>query len=67
MVTSRFQLGLIATLAIALGFTLASSEAVGYPAGSAVSFHENPVVAIGAPHIPPRLPSRCLWPRWTKT
>lgn len=47
MVTSRFQLGLIATLAIALGFTLASSEAVGYPAGSAVSFHENPVVAIG--------------------
>jgi hypothetical protein len=47
MVTSRFQLGLIATLAIALGFTLASSEAVGYPAGSAISFHENPVVSIG--------------------
>ena len=47
MQTSRFQLGLIATLAIGLGFTLASSEAVGYPTGSAISFHENPVVSIG--------------------
>ena len=47
MVTSRFQLGLIAALASALGFTLASSEAIGYPAGSAISFHENPVVSIG--------------------
>jgi hypothetical protein len=47
MQTSHFQIGLIATLAISLGFSLASSSAVGYPAGSAVSFHENPVVSIG--------------------
>jgi hypothetical protein len=32
MVTSRFQLGLIATLAVGLGFSLSSSEAIGYPA-----------------------------------
>ncbi len=37
MVTSRFQLGLIAALAAGLGFSLSSSEAVGYPAGAAVS------------------------------
>jgi hypothetical protein len=43
MVTSRFQLGLIATLAVGLGFSLASSEAVGYPAGAAVSLGTNPV------------------------
>ena len=43
MVTSRFQLGLIATLAVGLGFSLSSSEAVGYPAGSAVSLGTNPV------------------------
>jgi hypothetical protein len=47
MQTSRFQLGLIATLAVGLGFSLASSEAVGYPAGSAISSRENPVVSIG--------------------
>jgi len=43
MVTSRFQLGLIATLAVGLGFSLSSSEAVGYPAGAAVSLGANPV------------------------
>ncbi len=47
MQTSHFQLGLIATLAVGLGFSLASSNAVGYPAGSAISFHNNPVVSIG--------------------
>ena len=43
MQTSRFQLGLIATLAVGLGFALASSDAVGYPAGAAVSLGTNPV------------------------
>ncbi len=43
MQTSRFQLGLIATLAVGLGFSLASSDAVGYPAGAAVSMGSNPV------------------------
>jgi hypothetical protein len=47
MVTSRFQLGLIATLAVGLGFSLASSEAVGYPAGAAVSLGTNPVWSVG--------------------
>ena len=43
MQTSRFQLGLIATLAVGLGFSLASSDAVGYPAGAAVSLGSNPI------------------------
>ena len=43
MQTSRFQLGLIATLAVGLGFSLSSSEAVGYPAGAAVSLGANPL------------------------
>jgi len=47
MQTSRFQLGLIATLAIGLGFSLASSDAIGYPAGSAVSLGSNPVWSMG--------------------
>jgi hypothetical protein len=47
MVTSRFQLGLIATLAVGFGFSLASSEAIGYPAGAAVSLGSNPVVSAG--------------------
>ena len=47
MVTSRFQLGLIATLAMGLGFSLSSSEAIGYPAGAAVSLGSNPVVSKG--------------------
>lgn len=42
MQTSRFQLGLIAALAVGLGFSLSSSEAVGYPAGAAVSYGMNP-------------------------
>jgi hypothetical protein len=45
MLTSRFQLGLIATLAVGLGFSLASSQAEGYPAGAAVSMGTNPVVS----------------------
>ena len=47
MQTSRFQLGLMATLAAGLGFSLASSEAVGYPAGAAVSMGSNPVWSVG--------------------
>jgi len=47
MVTSRFQLGLIATLAVGLGFSLSSSEAIGYPAGAAVSLGANPVWSTG--------------------
>ena len=47
MQTSRFQLGLIATLAVGLGFSLSSSEAVGYPTGPTVSFGANPVVSVG--------------------
>ena len=45
MQTSRFQLGLIAGLAVALGFSLSSSDAVGYPAGSAVAHGSNPIVS----------------------
>jgi hypothetical protein len=47
MQTSRFQLGLIATLALGMGFLLASSQAIGYPAGSAVSLGSNPVWSVG--------------------
>ena len=47
MQTSRFQLGLMATLAVGLGFSLASSQAIGYPAGSAVSLGSNPVWSTG--------------------
>jgi len=47
MQTSRFQLGLITTLAVGLGISLASSQAIGYPAGPAVSYGSNPVVSAG--------------------
>jgi hypothetical protein len=47
MQTSRFQLGLIATLAVGLGFSLSSSEAVGYPAGAAISMGSNPTWSKG--------------------
>jgi hypothetical protein len=47
MHTSHFQLGLIATLAIGLGFSLSSSNAVGYPGGAAVSYGSNPVQSFG--------------------
>ena len=47
MQTSRFQLGLMATLAVGLGFSLASSQAIGYPAGAVVSMGGNPVVSFG--------------------
>ena len=47
MQTSRFQLGLIATLAVGLGFSFASSQAIGYPAGSAISHGVNPVQSFG--------------------
>ena len=43
MQTSRFQLGLIAALAVGLGFSLSSSDAVGYPAGAPISLGSNPM------------------------
>ncbi len=39
--------GLIATLALGLGLSLASSRAIGYPAGAAVSMGTNPLFAKG--------------------
>ena len=47
MQTSPFQLGLMATLAIGLGFSLSSSPAIGYPAGAAISMGANPVMSVG--------------------
>jgi len=47
MQTSRFQLGLVATLAVGLGFSLSSSQAIGYPAGAAVSYGANPILSVG--------------------
>ena len=52
MQTSRFQLGLIAGLATALGFSLSSSDAVGYPAGAAIATGHNPVVSASG-HLEP--------------
>ena len=46
MQTSRFQLGLIALLAIGLGYAVASQQAVAYPS-PAVSTGTNPVVSTG--------------------
>ena len=43
MQTSRFQLGLITSLALGLGYVVSSSQAVGYPATSAISYGSNPV------------------------
>lgn len=45
MADSRFQTTLIAALALGLGFTLSSSDAIGYPAGAAVSYGSNPVAS----------------------
>jgi hypothetical protein len=47
MQTSRFQLGLIATLALCFGLSLSSAEAVGYPSSTAVSMGSNPLWARG--------------------
>ena len=43
MQTSRFQLGFMVALAVSLGFSLASSDAVGYPSSSVVSLGSNPL------------------------
>ncbi len=43
---TRFQFGLVTALALGLGFSLASSQAVGYPS-SAVSLGQSPVLASG--------------------
>jgi hypothetical protein len=45
MADARFQTTLIAALALGLGFSLSSSDAVGYPAGAAVSLGSNPVAS----------------------
>ena len=47
MQTSRFQLALLCTLSLALGLSVASSDAIGYPTAAAISMGQNPVVAIG--------------------
>ncbi len=47
MQTSRFQLGLIATLSAGLGLALSSPMAIGYPAGTSVSYGANPVWSAG--------------------
>ena len=47
MQTSRFQLGLIAFLAAGFGYSLSSSDAVGYPSGAAVSVGTNPLWTYG--------------------
>ncbi len=46
MQTSRLQLGLITTLSIALGLSLASPDAIGYPT-TAISLGTNPLFAEG--------------------
>ena len=50
MQNSSFQLVLVASLALGLGLSLASKEAVGYPSGAAVSAGTNPVWSVGG-HI----------------
>ena len=47
MHTSRFPLPLMAVMAIALGFSLSSSQAIGHPSGIAVSLGQNPVWSTG--------------------
>ena len=47
MQTSRFQVALIAMLSMGLGLSFSSSQAIGYPAGAAVSLGTNPVWAYG--------------------
>ncbi len=43
MQTSRFQFELTTGLALCLGYVLSSHEAIGYPAGAAVSFGSSPI------------------------
>ena len=43
MQNHRFQTTLITALALGLGFSLASSQAIGYPAAPAVSLGANPI------------------------
>lgn len=47
MHSSHFQVFLIAALAAGLGATLSSNDAVGYPAGPAVSLGSNPIWSSG--------------------
>ena len=47
---ARLHIGLVAVLALGLGFSLSSSEAIGYPSGTTVSMGENPVWSVGGEH-----------------
>lgn|GEM_PF-973296 len=47
METRLVEIGLITCLSITLGYTIASQQAVGYPAGAAVSSGSNPVFSEG--------------------
>ena len=47
MQTSKFQLVLVAALALALGISLSSSPAEGYPAGPVVSTGSSPIINSG--------------------
>ena len=47
MQPSHFQTGLMTCLAVGLGYSLSSSDAVGYPSGAAVSYGALPVVSAG--------------------
>lgn len=51
MNTARLQLGLIATLAVGLGLSLSSSNAIGYPSAASVSLGSNPVWSSGGTPI----------------
>ena len=62
MQTSRFQLGLIATLAVGLGFSLASSQAIGYPAGAVISTGYNPVFSAAGELVGPSSESLVIVP-----
>lgn len=52
MQTSRFQLCLLAGLAVGLGMALRSGPAIGYPAGAAVSLGTNPIWSAGGSVVP---------------
>jgi hypothetical protein len=47
MKTANFQITLIACLAAGLGFSLASSQAIGYPGSAAISYGTSPVWSMG--------------------
>ena len=52
MNNQQFQFALVAALSLGLGYSIASKDAIGYPAGSAVSYGANPVVSTGGSITP---------------